>query len=240
MLKPKTLCATTIVLMMALSEGFANELTANAGITNNYIWRGLTQTQNQPAISGGLDFAFKNGVYIGTWVSNVHYAPNDAFSYENDIYFGYSGAVKNLAFDLGYLYYNYDTAANFDFGEIYGELGIAGFNFGGYLLANTEANEDLSLSQDFGFGDAYYAYLNYAIDIKDGLELGLHTGYHNGDFNEAFNGVPGSYIDYNISLSKIGFTFMISNTNLDNPMGQDSLDNDKLKFVISYVMEFEL
>ena len=238
MLKTRTLCATMIVLMMALSEGFANELTANAGITNNYIWRGLTQTQNQAAISGGLDFAFKNGVYIGTWVSNVNYAPNDAFSYEHDIYFGYSGAVKKLGYDVGYLYYNYDSAANFDFGEIYGKLSIAGFDFGGYVLANTEARE--SLSQDFGFGEAYYAYLDYAIDIKDGLELGFHIGHHSGDFNEAFNGVPGDYVDYNISLSKSGFTFMITDTNLDNPMGQDPLDNDEPKFVVSYVMDFEL
>ena len=238
MLKTGMLCATTIVLMTALSTGFAGELTANAGITNNYIWRGLTQTQNQPGVSGGLDFAFENGLYIGTWVSNVNYAPNDAFSYENDIYFGYSGKVKNLGFDLGYLYYNYDNAANFDFGEIFGELSIAGFSFGGYVLANTEANE--SRSEDFGFGEAYYAYLNYAIDIKDGLELGLHIGHHNGDFNEVFNGVAGNYIDYNISLAKSGFSFMITNTNLEDPMGQDPLDNDEPKIVVSYVMDFEL
>jgi uncharacterized protein (TIGR02001 family) len=238
MLKTGTLCATTIVLMTALNPGFAGDLTANAGITNNYIWRGLTQTQNQAAVSGGLDFAFENGLYIGTWVTNVNYAPNDAFSYENDIYFGYSAAGKNLAFDLGYLYYNYDDTANFDFGEIYGGLSIAGFDFGGYVLANTEANE--GASQDFGFGEAYYMYLDYAIDIKDGLELGLHIGHHNGDFNEVFNGVGGNYVDYNISLAKSGFTFMITDTNLDNPTGQDPLDNDELKFVVSYVMEFEL
>ena len=238
MLKVKYLSAITIFLMMQASMTFAGDLTANIGVTNNYIWRGLTQTQNQAAISGGIDFAAENGLYVGTWVSNVNYAPNDAFSYENDIYFGYSGSIKKVGYDLGYLYYNYDDTSRFDFGEIYGSLSLAGFELGGYVLANTEADE--APAQDFGFGEAYYVYLDYAIDIKDGLELGLHVGYHDGDFNEAFNGVPGSYSDYNLSLSKNGFSFMITDTDLQDPTGLDPLDNDEPKFVVSYSMDFEL
>jgi uncharacterized protein (TIGR02001 family) len=240
MLKVKYLSAITIFLMMQASMTLAGDLTANIGVTNNYIWRGLTQTQNQAAISGGIDFVADNGLYVGTWVSNVNYAPNDAFSYENDIYFGYSGAVKKLGYDLGYLYYNYDDTARFDFGEIYGNLSFAGFELGGFLLANTEADE--TDSQDFDFGDTYYVYLDYTIDIKDGLELGFHIGYHDGDFNEAFNAVPGSYSDYNISLSKSGFSFMITDTELKDPSaaGPDPLDNDEPKFVVSYSMDFEL
>ena len=75
--------------------------------------------------------------------------------------------------------------------------------------------------------------------MREGLELGVHVGYHDGDFSEAFNGVPGSYIDYNISLSKGGFSFMISDTDLDD-VGPDNLDNDDLKFVVGYSMDFDL
>ncbi len=237
MLRIRNLCATMIVMVMGFSNAFAGELTANAAATNNYIWRGLTQTQNEVAISGGLDFVADNGLYAGIWASNVNYAPNDAFSYENDIYFGYSGALKDLGFDLGYLYYNYDDVANFDFGEIYGELSYTGFALGGYVLANTEANE--GVAQDFGFGESYYVYLDYEVAVKESLKLGLHIGRHSGDFNEAFNGVPGSYTDYNISLSKNGFSFIITDTNLDD-VGPDALDNDEMKFVVSFQMDFEL
>lgn len=140
MLKVRSTSVLTILLMMQAGATFASELTANIGASNNYIWRGLTQTQNEPAISGGLDFAAENGFYIGTWVANVSYAPDDPFSYENDLYLGYAGSVKNLDYDVGYLYYNYDSTADFDFGEIYGSLSYSGFTLGGYLLANTEAD----------------------------------------------------------------------------------------------------
>jgi len=233
----RNLCATTIVLVMKLSATFAGEFAANAGVTNNYIWRGLTQSQNEPAISGGLDFSADNGLYVGTWASNVSYATDDVFTYENDIYFGYSGAVKNLKFDLGYLYYNYDKAAQFDFGEIYGELSYAGFTLAGYLLSGTEAEE--GPGQDFGFGQAYYLSLDYSFAVREGLMLGLHVGQHAGDFNEAFNGVPGDYIDYSLSLSKNGFSFMLTDTNLGD-VGPDPLDNDAIKIVVSFNMDFEL
>ena len=64
-------------------------------------------------------------------------------------------------------------------------------------------------SQDFGFGQAYYLSADYAFEVLDGLEIGFHVGYHDGDFNEAFNGVDGSYFDYNAYIARGGFAFMI-------------------------------
>jgi len=228
------------MLSITASSAFAGELTANAGITNNYLWRGLTQSENKAAISGGVDYASETGLYVGTWVSNVSYAADDVFSYENDIYLGYAGALDALEYDVGYLYYNYDDDANFDFGEIYGSLSFANFTLAGYLLANTEADE--GPNQDFGFGEAYYVALDYAFELRDELALGLHIGRHSGDFNEAFNGVPGSYTDWNISLSKNGFSFTVSDTNLDDlgPNVGDNLDNDAVKIVVAYTMPFDL
>ena len=214
-----------------------DEWTANAAVSNNYIWRGLTQTQNEVATSGGIDYAHDSGFYAGTWISNVSYATPDPFSYEHDIYAGFSGEAGSISYDVGYLYYNYDSEAEFDFGEIYGSIGVGGFTFGINILANTEADE--GPGQDFGFGEATYIYADYALELKDGLELGFHIGHHEGDFNEAFNGVPGDYIDYNISLSKGGFSLMVTDTDLDDA-GPDGLDNDEVKFVIGYSVDFTL
>jgi uncharacterized protein (TIGR02001 family) len=231
------LTIATAGLLLSAGAAQADELTANAGASNNYIWRGLTQSINEGAISGGIDYSMDSGFYVGTWASNVSYAAGDDFSYEHDIYGGFAGEAGGISYDIGYLYYNYDDAAQFDFGELYGSIGIGGFTFGLNVLTNTEADE--APGQDFGFGQATYTYADYAVDIRDGLELGLHIGYHEGDFNEAFNGVPGSYTDYNISLSKNGFSFMVTDTNLDDA-GSDALDNDSMKFVVGYSMDFEL
>ncbi|MFT4633052.1 MAG: hypothetical protein ACI8PP_003188 [Candidatus Pseudothioglobus sp.] len=215
----------------------ADDLTANAAASNNYIWRGLTQSVNEAAVSGGIDYTMDNGFYVGTWASNVSYGAGDNFSYEHDIYGGYAGEAGGIGYDVGYLYYNYDDAANFDFGEIYASITLSAFTLGMNVLSNTEADE--GLNQDFGFGKASYVYADYATEVRDGLELGFHVGYHSGDFNEAFNGVPGNYTDYNISLSKDGFSFMISDTNLDAVPG-DELLNDEMKFVVGYSTDIQL
>ncbi|MFS8608055.1 MAG: TorF family putative porin [Gammaproteobacteria bacterium] len=221
-----------------LSAASAQEasLTANAAVTNNYVWRGLTQTMNEPAVSGGLDYVTDSGFYIGTWVSNVSFAPSDVFSYEHDIYFGFSGG-DNVTWDIGYLYYNYDDIADTDFGEIYATLGFGDFSISAYVLANTQLEEPPGLS--FDFGDSYYLALDYAIPLKNDFALGLHLGRHKGDFMEVFNGVPGDYIDYGLSLSKGGFTFTISDADLDDEQ-DDGLDNGSVKFVIGYTFDFNL
>jgi hypothetical protein len=48
-----------------------NSFSANIGAVSNYMWRGVSQTQDGPAIQGGLDYAHASGFYLGTWASNV-------------------------------------------------------------------------------------------------------------------------------------------------------------------------
>jgi hypothetical protein len=237
----------------------ADEWSANFAASNNYIWRGLTQTVNSPAVSGGFDVN-AGGFYVGTWISNVSYAADDVYSYEHDIYGGYTGEVElwrygNISYDIGYLYYNYDAEAQFDFGELYGSIGVGPFTFGLNVLTNTEAVESAAYSihtiegsaitiehikgQDFGIGKTTYLYADYGTTLDNGVDLGFHMGHHQGDFSEAFNGVPGSYMDYAVSVSKDGFTFMVTSTNLDD-VGPDALDNDDIKFVIGYGLDIDL
>ena len=224
-------------LLLSAGTVQADEWTANFAASNNYIWRGLTHSINEAAISGGIDYAADSGFYIGTWASNVSYAADDVYSYEHDMYGGFAGEAGGISYDIGYLYYNYDAEAEFDFGEVYGSIGFGAFTLGLNVLANTEADE--GPGQDFGFGEATYLYADYTTEVGDGIELGFHIGRHEGDFSEAFNGVPGDYIDYNTSLSKNGFSFMITSTDLDDA-GPDALDNDDIKFVVGYGMDFEL
>lgn len=238
----KSLTAAAVVTAGLISaqasaaDGYS--VSANASVTNNYIWRGLTQTTNDAAVQGGIDFAHDSGFYVGTWVSNVEYAPDDAYSYENDWYAGYSGEVGEVTFDVGYLYYNYDEEAEFDFGEIYATLGWKGFSVSYYGLTNTEADE--VGDQDFDAFQTYYISADYGFTIFEDVEIGLHYGYHDGDFQEAFNGTDGDYSDYNISISKGGFSFMVSDTDVDGPAAEGGLDNDEVKWVVSYSVDVDL
>lgn len=237
------LCAA----MLLASAPSQAELTGNVSVTNNYLWRGLTQSINEGAVQGGLDYAHESGFYAGTWTSNVSYDSDDVYSYEHDMYFGFAGEASGVSYDVGYLYYNYDENAGFDFAEVYGSLGVGNFSASLYLLSYAEPSE--GPGQDFGFAEATYTTLNYTIPLASGAEIGLHAGYHEGDFADAFNGITDGYMDYNISIAKDGFTFMISDTTLGDDDNGDGIedyasmgtrDNDEMKFVVSYGVDFNL
>jgi uncharacterized protein (TIGR02001 family) len=216
----------------------AGDLSANVSVTNNYIWRGLTQTENESAVQGGIDYAADSGFYAGTWVSNVKYGPSDVYSYEHDVYGGYAFDAGGVSWDVGLLYYNYDREAEFDFLEGYVTMGLGAFSLGAWVLLDTEAEE--GAGQDFGAGGTYYVSADYGFEVGDGIEIGVHAGYHDGDFAEAFNGTDDGYFDYNISLSKGGFGFMITDTNAGGPASESGFDNDQVKFVVSYSVGVDL
>jgi uncharacterized protein (TIGR02001 family) len=72
-----SLVASAGTLLLALggpvfAEGPYN-ISANIGVVSNYMWRGVTQTQDGAAVQGGLDFTHESGFYAGTWVSNVDF-----------------------------------------------------------------------------------------------------------------------------------------------------------------------
>ena len=75
------------------------DLSANLGVYSDYRFRGISQTDEGPALQGSLDWSHDSGVYLGTWASNVDFADADV---EVDLYGGY-------AFDYGP--YNIDIEA---------------------------------------------------------------------------------------------------------------------------------
>ena len=45
--------------------------TGNLTLASQYVFRGLTQTDGKPALQGGFDYSHANGLYLGTWFSNI-------------------------------------------------------------------------------------------------------------------------------------------------------------------------
>jgi len=83
--------------------------TANVSLVSDYRFRGISETMRRPAIQGGFDYAHKNGIYLGTWASNVdgttHIYNNT--SMEWDFYGGYKGEFHCLHYNFGIIYYYY-------------------------------------------------------------------------------------------------------------------------------------
>ena len=99
------------------------EVSANVALTSNYIWRGMTQSDDSPAIQGGFDLGYK-GLYAGVWGSNIDFGDGVDASVELDFYAGYANEIAGIGYDIGYIQYTYpnDTDA-LNFGEAY--LGLS-------------------------------------------------------------------------------------------------------------------
>ena len=94
----KTALSVAVIAAVLASGQSMAAMEANIGVANNYIWRGVTQTQDQASISGGLDYSGESGFYLGTWTSNVDFG-EDATStgYELDFYGGLPMSRMDLA-----------------------------------------------------------------------------------------------------------------------------------------------
>src|SRR5262245_2069147 len=58
-------------LAPAAEPASPHTITGNVGLFSQYIFRGLTQTNEELALQGGFDYAHSGGFYAGTWGSNV-------------------------------------------------------------------------------------------------------------------------------------------------------------------------
>ncbi|MFR0657359.1 TorF family putative porin, partial [Pantoea sp. SIMBA_079] len=55
-----------------LSAGAAHaEVSGSITLTSDYLFRGITQTDGEPALQGGLEWAGDSGFYVGAWGSSI-------------------------------------------------------------------------------------------------------------------------------------------------------------------------
>ena len=93
-----------LLLAFATTPIFA-EVSGSVGVTSDYFFRGVSQTQGSSAVQGGVDTS-KNGFYAGAWASTVDFGTETEIEY--DFYGGYAVALDDLAIDVGIIQYNYD------------------------------------------------------------------------------------------------------------------------------------
>jgi uncharacterized protein (TIGR02001 family) len=86
-------------------EGRTFEWSVNAAITSDYMFRGFSQTDNDPAISAGADVSY-GILYAGFWASNVDESISPD-NFEIDYYAGIKPVLGPATFDFGILYYTY-------------------------------------------------------------------------------------------------------------------------------------
>ena len=89
----------------------------NAALGTDYVYRGASQTDSKPAVSGGIDVT-AGSFYVGTWASNVKFG--DGTDAEIDLYGGYRTEAAGYALDLGvvgYFYVGEPSGSDYEFVE---------------------------------------------------------------------------------------------------------------------------
>ncbi|WP_339630367.1 TorF family putative porin [uncultured Sneathiella sp.] len=195
------------------------EFSANIGFTTDYTFRGISQTDNEPAVQGGFDYTYDFGpvaVSGGVWASNVKFT--DA-TVEIDYYVGVGGAVDDFSWDVSAIYYSYPGASsslNYDFFEIAPSVG---YDFG---FASVSAGINYSPDYFGSSGDAFYYSGGVDIPLGEYFTLSGTIGYQTIDDNAAWG--TDDYMDYGVSLSTeiAGFGVSAGWTDTDLPSSQCS------------------
>lgn len=228
------IAATIFVLFSGFSasaqekSGIPGSFSANAALTSEYYFRGLSQTDDAPAIQGGFDYeltvADPMALYLGVWGSNVDFnegAGVDGATVEIDWYGGLTGAIGNsgITWDVGLIYYSYpgaDSALDYDFLEAQGALA---YDFG---VAAVTASLNYSPENFGNTGDAYYPKLalDVPVPMVDGLNISAYVAKQYIDDEVAF-GAP-DYVEWNVGASYglMGFDFSLNYSDTDiSPSG---------------------
>ncbi len=114
----------TLAGLLLLSPASYADVSATVTTVSDYLFNGVSQTQEDPAIQGSLDWAGDSGWYAGSWGSTVDFSEVDI---EWDFYVGrFMQLTDNLSVDLGiaqYTYHGDGGSSDFNYPEVYAKWG---------------------------------------------------------------------------------------------------------------------
>lgn len=195
------------------ASGF--ETSGSVSIGTDYVFRGISQTLEDPTIQGSVDIGI-NGFYAGAWASNLNFGDGDEAHIELDLYAGYGNEIEKFSYDVGVIWYLYPGADNdleYDFFELQGNVG--------YDLGPVGVSAGVNFSPEFfgKVGNATYLSGGVSWPVHDRVSIDGHIG-------RQWTKV-GDYTDWSIgaTFSAAGFDFGVTyyDTNLsDIDLGGDN------------------
>lgn len=190
-----------------IPPGSKPEISFNIGGTSDYVFRGISQTLEDPAIQGGADATY--GIfYAGVWASNVDFVQgnpgpgNGDANIEVDLYGGITPSLGPVNFDFGFIYYAYPNAQ---------DLGGADLDYFEWKAgASGELAKGLSIGGTVYYSDDYFAETGEVVTLEGTLayelpKVGIFTPSVDGLigtslFQDDVAGVDQDYVYWNIGL----------------------------------------
>ena len=197
-----TLLATSTLAVaedQAVEAQWTDGLSASITGTSEYIWRGLKQSQGDPAVQVGIDYDFDNGFYVGTWASTIKWTEDGNYmkdsDFETNFFGGYASEFgdTSIGYDVGLLQYYFPGNKKSGVADVDATEAYIGLNTD---IAHTNLAVKYShvLSDDaWGIADAkgsQYYEANYTIPVTDTVTFIGHVG------RSEFDGTGNGKLDY--------------------------------------------
>ena len=192
-------------------------VSGSVGLTTDYRFRGVSQTDKEMAVQGGVTVTHESGFYVATWGSNLSgWGTFGGSNMELDLVGGYSTEVMSgLKVDVGLTWYMYPGgASDTDFAEPYvklsGDVGPASVLVGvAYAPKQQALGKVYASGADYADGignigaktDNFYMWADANAGIPSTpVTVKAHLGYSNGNSGLGPNGTSvaptGEYIDW--------------------------------------------
>lgn len=190
------------------------ELSGTITATSDYVFRGISQTAEDPALQASLDYSNESGWYLGAWATNVDFGPGDPADIEVDLYSGFTGeTAAGLGWDVGIIYYAFPDESDYNYPEIYGQLSYGLFSGGLYYSNDWENSGD----------DSFYLNAALSVPFGRGFTFNAGAGY---SFGDAFDGTE--YVEYSVGVGytlgnfELGLSYMDTTLDSNDELFSDS------------------
>jgi len=135
-------------------------ITGAVTFVSDYTFRGISQTNEGPALQSNFDWKHDSGFYAGIWGSNIDFPATPDANEELDSYAGYTFSKNGFDFNLGGVYYAYPGVQN--------EVGADYFEYQGAISKNFDVASftgSVNYSPDFGFNSGKATYYRGTVNI---------------------------------------------------------------------------
>ncbi|MCW4472050.1 TorF family putative porin [Xanthomonas sp. H13-6] len=194
MMHSKRLVAVACAVLSSASfavlaqEETSSPISWEIGAVSDYVFRGASQTDENPTGQAGITYTAPFGLYVGTWASGVDFGDGDP-DFEVDYFVGYGFDIgDSVNFDVMLNRYTYPGASELNYNE---------------LITTTSFAENYSLtvaySNDVWASDTDGWY--YGIGGEWGLpnDFSLSASIGRSTFD---SGVAEDYTDWGVGVSK--------------------------------------
>ncbi|CUS49478.1 MAG: TIGR02001 family outer membrane protein [Idiomarinaceae bacterium HL-53] len=213
-MKNKSIAAVLVSSsLLTFAPQASAEWSSTFTLASDYLFNGVSQTDESPAFQASLDWAGENGWYAGTWASNVDFG--DDTDLEIDLYAGiWHELSDNTYLDIGiaqYTYHGGDSSSDGNYAEVYAAYGVGNTEFRAWY------------AWDYFGSDAghFIIMATHTIPYSDQLsfELGIDRSASLDDNKLEWEPGKDAYIHYHVtahySLPSFDLSLGVHSTDLD-------------------------